>query len=229
MKKIIFLIISSHNQPIYHGMRTTIRLYIRKMQSKYDLKCFFVESKKLDDNEMILKDDVIYVNNIESVATTIKNTHVAFKFINTHYDYDIIIRSNLSSFWNIPNLFNTLEPIQNKNIAMGFYYTDFIGGYCIILSKDVCIKLCEILKYSDYEPLDDVLISRHLQTFIEIQSLPLDKILHVIEETNHHIPDDISNYIVFRIKSFGTRVRDKNTFIKLAKRIYDITIDDSIF
>ena len=142
MKNIIFLILSSHNQEIYRGMRNTIRLYIKKMQSIYNLKCFFVESKNLENDDVMLLDDIIYVNNTECIETTIKNTYIAFMYINKYYEYDVIIRSNLSSFWNIPYLYQVLEPIRNKNIAMGFYYTNFIPGYCIILSKDICIKLC---------------------------------------------------------------------------------------
>jgi hypothetical protein len=195
---------------------------MKKMQSIYNLKLFFIESKSLNDEKIVLIDDMIYVDNIEHVETTIKNTHNAFIYINEHYDYDIIVRTNLSTFWNIPYFYEMIEPLGNQDIATGMYY-GFLAGYSLIFSKDVCIKLCNILEYNFEKYIEeDVLISKYLEQFINLQSFALDKMYFLTNGEQNIIPDDVSKIMFFRIKSDGDRYHDGETFRKLVKKIYDI-------
>jgi hypothetical protein len=202
---------------------------MNKMMTTYSLKYFFVELKNNINNDIELINDIIYVKGEESITPgMLIKTHSAMRYINNNYEYDFIVRSNLSSFWNIPHLYEILEPFLNNNIATGYVNTfrqpSFISGTGIILSKDVCIKLVEYINfYNDYE---DVLISSFILQFTNIYSLPNNKLQFLIDGKNNIIPSDVSNILYFRIKSDGDREHDKITFKLLAKKIYDIDIDD---
>lgn len=100
MKSVIFLAISSHDHPIYSTMREVTRKCFDKAKHQYNVRMFFVEFREMEE-DIILENDTIYVKGSEILSNALIKTHKALQFINEHYTYDIIIRTNLSSFWNI--------------------------------------------------------------------------------------------------------------------------------
>ena len=62
-----------------------------------------------------LKDSTIYVNADDSLNGTFEKTIKCFEYINNNFDYDIILRTNTSTFINIYLLFNLLNIIFNKS------------------------------------------------------------------------------------------------------------------
>jgi hypothetical protein len=223
MKKIIFLIISSSNLEIYSVMKNITSQCLNKAKCQYNIEYFFVESVDLD-TDLMIKNDTIYVNCKESLETILEKTHKALIYINNNYDYDIIIRTNISSFWNIKNLYELVEDLDENNIAMGYVlYWDrvFIYGTGIIMSRDLCEKVCECNLIG--EP-DDVLLSQHLLRYGPLKHLPDNHQMYRLESNeNSIIPDDISNILYFRIKSSENRFEnDSRLFKALAKKIYDI-------
>jgi hypothetical protein len=222
MKSIIFLIISSDDHPIYTHMKDITRVYMNKMKSIYPLNYYFLECKDtIDDLEV--NGDTIFVKGQESIRPGILlKTQKAMNYINHKYEYDIVVRTNLSSFWNIPHLFE-LSSTFPETLAGGMYmFSSFISGTGIILSKSVCVKLVDsIHEYTSHN--DDVLISEYLKSFINIYKLPEDKMYYLIDGEHNKIPSDMSNILYFRIKSFN-RDYDILAFKELAKRIYSIDI-----
>jgi hypothetical protein len=228
MKKVIFLILSSHDNPIYDINREIMRMYFKKTQVEYGFKYFFIEYKEMDAGvDYRLEYDTLYINGVEAFELILHKTHKAFNYINEEYDYDIVIRTNLSSFWNMPVLYRFLDKLDDKGVATGVCGNDgytFISGSGIFLSQDVCLLLCDKMDYID-GLIDDVCIGANLSRFINI--VPTNNIRYnLVNGPTDIIPDDISNIVYFRVLTFYDRMKyDIPVMVKLAKKLYDIDVD----
>ena len=196
-----------------------------KMKDVYPLKYFFIEFKNNLDRDIELINDIITVRGEESITPgMLLKTHMAMKYINLNYDYDLMIRTNLSSFWNIPHLFELTKGFPNENIAIGVIIGNtFISGTGIIVSKDICVKLSNII--NSYESgYEDVLLSQYIQKVNNLAGLPENKLYYLIDAEHNKIPDDVSDILYFRVKSSGDREYDVIAFKELAKKIYNIEL-----
>jgi hypothetical protein len=236
----IFLIISSHNDPIYEDFRNLQRIYLKNFRPT--LIYFFVEFRNNQNELVIQEDDYIYIKGEESINPgMILKTCKAIEYINNNYNYEFIIRTNLSTVFHIPNLIEYLHVIPNKNSCGGFNYRSFITGTGIILSRDIGNLIVEnFLKYDISKYNEDILISGLLNRF----KTPYYNCkqffkwgLIIDEETENygeyfHIPtngkfNDINfpdNILHFRIKNLSDRKIDILYFRLLLKKIYDIVI-----
>jgi hypothetical protein len=227
MKKIIFLIISSTNEEIYLRMKAISEECYKKIKSEYNIEYFFVECRNQDE-ELTLVNNTIYIKGEENWDMIIVKTHKALLYINNNYNYDFIIRTNLSTFWNIKNVYQHISTLDETNIATGrveYWDRTFMLGTHIILSRDICLKLCEFELVG--EP-DDVIISQFLLKFTELKQLPENHRRYPLEDNEHSIiPDDVTNILCFRVKSTINRLQiDTNLFKTLAKKIYNIDCDN---
>lgn len=225
MKEVIFLIISSTDHSIYNLMKNIIDLYCEKMKLLYSLKHFFVEFKEdMDENNnILLEKNNLFIKGKESLIPGILiKTKKALNYINANYTFDYIIRTNLSSFWNIPHLFNLFDSFENNNLATGvIIFNHFITGTGIILSKDISLEL-EKINENILIP-DDVAISDYLQQITQLKRINESEMYYLITKYSK-IPDDISNILYFRIKTDGDREYDGILFKQLAEKIYNIII-----
>ena len=99
----IFLIISSHDNPIYEDFRNLHRIYLKNYRPL--LRYFFVEFRNNQEEIVIEENDYIYIKGEESINPgMILKTCKAFEYINSTYNYEFIIRTNLSTVFHIPNL-----------------------------------------------------------------------------------------------------------------------------
>ena len=157
--KLIILIISSNDNPIYEEFRKLTRLYLRIYYPI--VKYFFIEFKKDLESEVLQKDDYIYVNGEESINPgMIVKTCKAMEFINTTHDYEFLIRTNLSTLLNMPNILEYISIIPNTNACGGFGFRSFITGTCIVLTKDVVKQIYEsYFKYDLLKHNEDIVIS----------------------------------------------------------------------
>lgn len=227
MKRVIFLISSSTNLEIYSRMKAISEECFKKIKTEYDIQYFFVECRHQDE-ELTLVNNTIYVKGEENWEMVIVKTHKALMYINKNYDYDFLIRTNLSTFWNIKNLYEFIPTLEQTNIAMGsVYYWDriFIVGTHLILSKDICLKLCEFELVGEPE---DVIISQFLLKFTELKQLPDNHNRYPLEDNEQSvIPDDVTNIMCFRVKSTVNRLEiDTNLFKQLAKKIYNLDCEN---
>lgn len=228
MKKIIFLIISSHHLPVYKIMREIIVLYFEKMKKIYPIDYFFVEfDNNITEEVCIIKNNILVKGEESIIPGMIIKTHKALKFINNNYNYDILIRTNLSSFWNIPYLYKISENFKENNLATGvIIFSSFITGTGIIITKDIAISLEKIINYENTKINEDLLISEYLKDITTITALDETNMFYLCKGVNNEIPDNIENILYFRIKSDGDRCYDGETFKILLKQIYDINYND---
>ena len=163
--KAIILILSSHDNPIYEQFKILHKIYLQNYRPI--IRYYFIEFRN-DQEELLVEDnDHIYIKGVESINPgMILKTCKAFEFINEIYDYEFVVRTNLSTLFHIPNLLEYLHIIPNTNACGGFNYRSFITGTGIILSKDIAIKIVEnFLKYDIIKYNEDIVISALLNKF----------------------------------------------------------------
>lgn len=218
----IFLIISSDNLACYKHMRDYATKYFSLYKTQ--IKHFFIEMKPDLECDICEIDNYIYVKGEENLIPGVYiKTMKTMKYINEKYDYDFIIRTNLSSFWNLNNVIKLKKNLPLNNFSGGHvgYVNNntYISGMCIILSKDTCINLANNMNIV-YE-LDDVIIGAQLQqlgynlTHIN-QYYRLD-LIHNVDNIIHINENDIDNKIYYyRIKN-----DDRNIDVKLFNILFD--------
>jgi hypothetical protein len=211
----IFLIISSDNLECYKHMRNYIKKYFNLYKNQ--IKYFFIELKNDLDCDICEKDDYIYVKGEECITPGMYiKTIKSMQYINENYNYDFIIRTNLSSFWNLDNLLILKQQFSLSNFCGGYIiFNEFITGTGLILSKDVCINLSKNLIIV-YE-FEDVYLSKLLrQLGYSLTNITQYRIEYLINDINNinHI-SDINNILYYRIKN-----NDRNIDIELFDILY---------
>lgn len=234
MKHVIFLIISSNTDPIYSFMKDCFRFYaepFRKHNPFCHFSYFFVEYKNEIEESLMVTNDTIYIKGVETVIPGIFiKTCKAIDYINQQFSYNYMVRTNLSSFWNIPVFLEYLstQKIQATGLMM---FSSFLSGTSIVISKEVATEFIQCVNRNKeisgsilLENHDDVLISHFLKMVVPITSFPENRVCFLLDKVNTTLPEDISNIFYFRIKS-GERLQDVLFFIQLMKKIYNKAID----
>jgi len=183
--KICILIIYSYNEN-YLTMKNIINNYYSKYtKCNDDIYLYYIECNENIESEVELNGDTIFVKATESFTTILYKTMKAIEFVNNkHKDFDFLLRTNISTIFDIHNLKLFLNSIPKKNIYCGalplilqredlhfededlesregnkdeaYVGTLFIQGTCIIFSKDIVQSLCKRKDDIDYNVIDDL-------------------------------------------------------------------------
>lgn len=214
----IFLIISSDNFECYSKMRYYARKYFNLYNTQ--IKYFFIELKENLNCDICEMGDYIYVKGTECITPGMYiKTINAMRYINDNYEYDFIIRTNLSSFWNLNNVLSLKTYLPYENFCGGYISLNpyFLSGTCLILSKDVCINLSK--KLIIVNQFEDVYISKLLcELGYTLTQIYQYKSHHLINNTgciNNYIID-IPSTLYFRVKN-----SDRNNDIQLFDSLYN--------
>lgn len=113
----IILVIASHSF-IYDCFISYWREIMKSIPlNENKFKIFFLFSDPTLSVDILLKDDCIFVKGEESLEPGIlEKTMAALQYCDHHFDYNFIIRTNLSSFWNLYTLHDYLETISRENM-----------------------------------------------------------------------------------------------------------------
>lgn len=91
-------------------------------------------------------------------------TLLAFEYLVKHYEFDYIIRTNSSSYFDLSRLRRFIASAPRQNLYAGypgqFYGEDFLSGAAFIMSRDVVTTVVENPDLWNLELPDDVAISR---------------------------------------------------------------------
>ena len=229
--KFIFLIlygadnvVCKNDAPFYPQMHDLSMLYYEKMRSVYDMDYFYVQYQPDQVEDVVEVDHHIYLKGKEEFSKIYEKTVKAVQYIRATHPCDYIIRTNISSFWNIPKLF-TLSFPSTKCLSGFFMYNLFISGTGIIMSSDVCDILVSSEPHICYN-YDDMFISRKLVKYAPYHILDSNMMYFLADNEEHKndiIPEDKSHILYFRIKNGQNRQRDVELFRILLKDIYDIS------
>lgn len=223
MKKIIVLIIDSDAEPIY-----AIGREIWRQNAKLNnLEIFFLRATKdIKDDSIYIEDDVIYSKWIDDFSDRlIDKTLKGFIYSLKNLDFKFILRTNLSSFFNIPLFKDYINSLSESSIyagpkeMIGLTLPNGISGnlfFCsgsgYLISKDLVNLIVEREPHCPHNLLDDVWIGMVL---IDIQRqswmrCDLIDIKEITPETNTKIEEIIR--ISTNEKIFHYRINNKSPF-----------------
>jgi hypothetical protein len=235
MKKILLLIISSSEQvkdeyfrseaEVYNQFRNLSRLYHKKMKEIYkdNYNYYFIEYKETLDTDIEIIDDMIYMKGIELLNEALNKTTRAIEYLVNIIDFDLLIRTNLSSFWNIPFVFNYFDNYRNTELVTGVGCRDFITGTGIIMSKDIAEKISTIRDNST--PLEDLNLNNYLNNITHTERLPSNFMYFLIDGENNIFPENRDNIMYYRVKSENRIKYDIIAFKKLLSIVYNINVE----
>jgi len=240
--KLIILIIASHTMSIYDYC---IDVWKKYMNTNKDIKSFLIYCNPTQDEDIIIKDDEIFVKAIESYVPGIfLKTMKSIEYINKTYEYDFLLRTNMSTFFIFPKLLNYLDNISQINFIGGHSYIyigynpyiTFIQGDGILISSDIGKQMVTIeLDNNMINTIpDDVylgyILGKCFPSFVHIpRSIHYELLTDQKEVKEINIGDpDKSNVGIFTDDIFRIRVKnvnrelDKPCFNLLLKKYYDI-------
>ena len=135
--KLVLLIISSRGA-IYDKMKEIQRNFLKN----FDVTYFFIENDPTIKKNVILNGDVLTFKNNEDYIPGISiKTIESMEYVLENIDFDLIIRTNLSTLFDIPKTIKKFRDI--KNIEK--YYGGHCG--CITISENFIKKYYNSYKY----------------------------------------------------------------------------------
>lgn len=196
--KICILIIYS-----YKSYYEKMRCILQSFYSEFDIPFYFIQFREVQDKDIVLEDNNIFVKGAESFAGITQKTMKAFELISNMYDFDFYIRSNISTVINIINLKQFLNSIPRNNIYCGgikftLNWIDnttggnygkellglpFIQGTSIIISNDIVSSLCKNIDKINYELVDDLAFAVYIRDY------------------HNDILTDTNNYLKYRART----------------------------
>jgi hypothetical protein len=169
--KIIFLIIDS-DTPFAENYERCRNIWKKYMNSDSNIKCFFIKYSEEISEEYIINEENNYIlcKGKESYIPGILNkTVTSMEAVLKKYDFDFLIRTNLSSFWNFKNLRNHIETLPKEkciNAVIGNHIgIKFPSGAGFILSIDMVKLLTDKKDTLEFFALDDVMIGNFYNKF----------------------------------------------------------------
>ena len=96
------------------------------------------------------------------------NTISAMKYIQDNLNFDYLIRTNQSTYWNLQNLSELLRSLPETNLYAGFVDSklpmQFVSGSGVIMSKDVVNLLTKNPEKLESRLIDDLAIGKFLNS-----------------------------------------------------------------
>lgn len=223
--KILVLLIFSPSE-IYNEMLQLQKKYIN---NHTNIDTYFITLNEEQSDDIIVKDDVIFVKGKENYTNILFKTIESLSYINNTIPdkYDFIVRSNVSTIINLDNLYNYLLSIPNKNVYTGgkvetlrwllqtyeisekkqekrndYYGLKYIQGTEIIISNDVVEEILKIKENIEYDIVDDVKLGIIIRDYFP----------EIYEKIDNHIMPKISynnyeeNSVFIRNRSFERKM-----------------------
>ena len=237
--KAIILVLASDNTVFYQECK---RIYEVYMFAHPDIKVLFVygagTSFERKDYDLVYDD--IPENYYPGMIT---KTLRAVEHIDNTYDYDYLIRTNLSTFWDFSRLLKRLENLPSTNCisgsriwntSKGITSAEYIAGVNLVLSrdlvKDIITNIDEVCSWSNIP--EDLAISQHfINKGVELHPhhpTACQRIVHITQDNVDIIAEEIKkaqnlNRDNFRIKN-KDRKFDLIVLDYLLKECYEKTL-----
>lgn len=169
---IINLVLYSEDKE-YNEMHEITKKYYSKFKN---VTTIYYKYNQHIREEYKMIDDVLNIKGRESyVPGILEKTIKAFQYINDNYNFDYVIRSNISTIVNFDLLCKYLQenPIEYGGglkmilqqidkpagiVDSTYFGTEYASGTCIIFSKHTFIKFLKVKDKIKYDLIDDVAI-----------------------------------------------------------------------
>lgn len=171
-------------------------------------------------------------------------TVAALEYISENFTYDYVIRTNLSTFWDLNKLLNRLSTLPATNCVRGTPVSlnvdsakyNFICGFDLVLSPDIVQVIIdnkqELVTQQVYSNLEDLAICEIISKYTK-HSFDIPQILHLADdaqileladETVVSIKNTCRVFDHYRVKNRFDRRADKLLMQKLLFEIYGKTL-----
>ena len=224
--KFLILVIYSENDLVYIKHLECWRKY-SKSHPSFDV--FFIT---LSENvqEMVLKDDILYIPGPEIFPNVTYKTIKAFQYFRGA-GYDLVLRTNMSSFWIFDKLLPIIETFPKEGFLAGELINgDLVSGAGMFISWDLCDILIQTLHHIEtfqtFWP-DDARISHFLRDFFGVrfyQTSPsrFDIIKRSQANEIHLVPEDAFHIRVYlKADPPGDRDLEPKIMMDLYDRFYE--------
>jgi hypothetical protein len=172
--RVVLVFIAGGSQSHLENMHAQRKYCFSKVPST--AKCLWLIADT-SYKEVTLIDEVLYIPVEDTYTNLLLKTKIAFDWISENLDFDFLLRSNTSNYFNFDELFETLSDFDSKKElyagALGEYkhntgtnsrYINYVSGSGILLSRTTVNQLRNI-KSGEYDELvEDVAIGDFLST-----------------------------------------------------------------
>jgi hypothetical protein len=189
----------------------------------------------------VINNDIV-VDSVQGWDEILPNTISAMQYLYKNVDFDFLVRTNQSTYWNLTKLEKLLTTLPTRKLYAGhnMFVNDmhFVSGSGIILSRDLVDQIIESQDQIDSELIDDVSIGRFMES-IKVQpiSIPRPSINFLFKKCRFsasieilgskreiRFRDAVSSYVSIRCKDsghifFGKDMR-RDSVIALAVSFY---------
>ncbi len=211
-KKLLILIIASDNHPAFLELQDIWKSYMNLYPESVD--AYFIKGDPLLDEPYKKSGNVLYTKTVDNYKPGIlKKTILSLEAMEKELDsYDFVLRTNLSSVYNIPKLMKFLEQLPSEKcyaarpllpsyeVPSEYSKIPFGWGAGFIISKDLAhliIKEKEKLYQRINEIPDDVLIGalfyEHKLPIIAVPFITFTK-REEWEAQKHALPEHVFHY-----------------------------------
>jgi hypothetical protein len=219
--KLIILILANDNN-LYLECQQIWKSY---MSNHPFIDSYFLKYNSNLDDEIKLENDTILIKGNESlVPGCLDKTIKSIEFILNNFEFDFILRTNMSSVFDLDKLYKILnKEINCAGVVGNINNINFISGAGMVLSKNICNNLIAYKTNLNYNIMDDVSIGKFISdnnyaitplTRFEAY-LCKDKVEEITKET-------IQEYYHFRCKCDNPSLT-----IKLMKKIINLIYGNS--
>lgn len=150
-----------------------------------DIKVLFVYGNsgvhRTNPNDLVFDVEETYTPGM--LQKTIK----AMEYIDNVYNYQFLIRTNLSTFWDLDQLYKRINNLIPENCLLGtlrscshnnLYYHNYISGTNQVYSRDVVQKLIPGLKTMLHLDLpEDLVISKYCTELLKLKRMGTGAVL----------------------------------------------------
>ena len=213
--KVLMLVISSDTFPSYASNRGAWRHY---MKSDPRIDIWFIQYRA---GSLELTEDTLWLPGTESYDGILPKTLDSIDYFLQRDTYDFVVRTNLSSFWNIPALLRHLETLPTTGVYSGgvTYYdrldVTYASGSGFIMTPDIAMKLVENRSIAEsVRVIDDVDIGYAMMK-LGIPLLPASRVDLTTDSKNIE-PYDPNAYH-YRLRR-NDRYGEADVMIKLLER-----------
>ena len=169
--KILNLILYSNNSH-YENMKNILMPYLKYIKSILNFDFYFYCYDPNIKEDFIIKDHVLYIKGKETYIPGILEKTIRSFEIFKDVNYDYLVRTNISSIvdFKLLSVYLKINDIQygGSKIWVEPNDTKFVSGTCIVIRKDLVLRLLKDKNKINYKIIDDLSLGIYVYKVLKI-------------------------------------------------------------
>ena len=234
MYKVVLAVIASRGEIYDSFVETYWKKIIDISEKRGDVKIILMYGCDQKAHELNIPEGNLFIGSKEDsfIPGIISKTIECLRYINKTYNYDHIVRTNLSSFFILDKLVNQGEALHKERCYAGVYYRHYNQEFCNGAGSWLSRRTSEYLVDSCHEYMwniapDDVVIGMIMDKY-GLKPQPLGRFdftcnhyyLSEPSECERWKEELLKNHYHVRIKNENDRKMDVLYMVKLTEMFY---------